>query len=184
MKRYEAQQLDDRFRADADHLKTPADVDITAAAGFTFYTIDPSDYVDGNADDYSESTLRDRFASIHDSAPWFDSYLNRRMPLANGRSFTIDEQAAMRCREIRSAIAHAIDLAKYIQTVNDAAGRTYELESVSMKPANRHRSLNITSSPISSASKGRSSSASPQNSWANSKGRRLQRRHPRIRAVS
>ena len=58
--------------ADADHLKTPADVDITAAVGFTFYTIDPSDYVDGNADDYDESTLRDRFASIHDSAPWFD----------------------------------------------------------------------------------------------------------------
>src|SRR3954451_13151550 len=28
--------------ADADHLKTPADVDRTAAAGFTFFTIDPS----------------------------------------------------------------------------------------------------------------------------------------------
>src|SRR4051794_21870682 len=26
--------------ADADHLKTPADVDVTAAVGFTFYTID------------------------------------------------------------------------------------------------------------------------------------------------
>src|SRR5215468_9887005 len=27
--------------ADADHLKTNADVDITAAEGFTFFTIDP-----------------------------------------------------------------------------------------------------------------------------------------------
>ena len=43
--------------ADADHLKTPADVDATAAAGFTFYTIDPSDFVDGNADDYDEQQL-------------------------------------------------------------------------------------------------------------------------------
>src|SRR5687767_3494654 len=33
--------------ADADHLKTPQDVDRTAAAGFCFFTIDPSDYVDG-----------------------------------------------------------------------------------------------------------------------------------------
>src|SRR5262245_48284126 len=48
--------------ADADHLKTPADVDATTAVGFTFYTIDPSDHVDGDADDYDERTLRERFA--------------------------------------------------------------------------------------------------------------------------
>lgn len=44
-----------RVGADADHLKTPDDVDITVAAGFTFFTIDPSDDVDQAADDYSES---------------------------------------------------------------------------------------------------------------------------------
>src|SRR3954449_1566817 len=38
--------------ADADHLKTTADVDATAAVGFKFFTIDPSDYVDRHADDY------------------------------------------------------------------------------------------------------------------------------------
>ncbi len=32
--------------ADADHLKVPDDVDVTAAVGFTFFTIDPSDDVD------------------------------------------------------------------------------------------------------------------------------------------
>src|SRR6188474_1454157 len=32
--------------ADADHLKTPADIDRTAAAGFVFFTLDPSDFVD------------------------------------------------------------------------------------------------------------------------------------------
>ena len=56
--------------ADADHLKTPADVDATAAAGFTFYTIDPSDFVDGNADDYNESQLRERFASVFATTGW------------------------------------------------------------------------------------------------------------------
>src|SRR5689334_17170094 len=32
--------------ADADHLKTTEDVDATAAVGFTFFTIDPSEHVD------------------------------------------------------------------------------------------------------------------------------------------
>ena len=44
--------------ADADHLKTTADVDATHAAGYTFYTIDPSDYVDEHADSYDEAELR------------------------------------------------------------------------------------------------------------------------------
>jgi hypothetical protein len=35
--------------SDADHLKTPQDIDSFAAAGFTLYTIDPGDHVDGDA---------------------------------------------------------------------------------------------------------------------------------------
>ena len=37
--------------ADADHLKTTEDLDGCLAAGFTFFTIDPGDYVDNRADD-------------------------------------------------------------------------------------------------------------------------------------
>ncbi len=44
--------------ADADHLKTEADVNRTAGAGFMFFTIDPSDYVDQQADDYDVVTLK------------------------------------------------------------------------------------------------------------------------------
>ena len=36
--------------ADADHHKTEADVQKTAAAGFTFFTIDPSAFVGNDAD--------------------------------------------------------------------------------------------------------------------------------------
>ena len=39
----------DGFGADADHLKTKADIDLCAAAGYTFYTIDPGDHVDNEA---------------------------------------------------------------------------------------------------------------------------------------
>src|SRR5208282_5243869 len=35
----------DAWGADADHLKLPEHVDRTAAAGFCFFTIDPSEYV-------------------------------------------------------------------------------------------------------------------------------------------
>ena len=52
------------FGADADHLKTPADVNRMAAAGFTMFTIDPSDHVDQHADDYDPQTLSDRFAAV------------------------------------------------------------------------------------------------------------------------
>src|SRR5215212_3245914 len=46
--------------ADADHLKTPQDVDRTAAAGFCFFTIDPSDHVDKEADTYTSAELREK----------------------------------------------------------------------------------------------------------------------------
>ncbi len=115
--------------ADADHLKTTDDVDITSAAGFTFYTIDPSDYVDGDADDYSESELREQFVSVRTSVDWFDKYLNREVSLSNGRSFTIDEQSAMRCAvKYGPAIEHAVGLAEHIRAVNEMAGRPFELE--------------------------------------------------------
>jgi hypothetical protein len=115
--------------ADADHLKTPADVDATAAAGFTFFTIDPSDHVDGKADDYSAATLRERFAAIRHKIVWSEAYVDRRVGLAAGRSFTIDLEAAIRCAvKYGQALEHAIELAQHIRQVCEAAGRPFELE--------------------------------------------------------
>src|SRR6476660_7354272 len=56
--------------ADADHLKTPADVDRTAAAGFVFFTIDPSDHVDGKTDSYSEAELATKQPAIRGAVEW------------------------------------------------------------------------------------------------------------------
>ena len=53
-----------RTGADADHLKTPHDVDVTAAVGFTFFTIDPSGAVDAHADDYDEATLKTKYHAV------------------------------------------------------------------------------------------------------------------------
>jgi len=54
------------FGADADHLKTPADVELMAAAGFTMFTIDPGDHVVDAADEMSVDELRAAAADL----PW------------------------------------------------------------------------------------------------------------------
>jgi hypothetical protein len=115
--------------ADADHLKTRADVDVTSAAGFTFYTIDPSDHVDGNADDYNELQLCEQFAGVVTTMRWIEDYVERQVPLAGGGMFTIDRQAAMRCAvKYGRAIEHAIELAQYIRAVNEKVNRPFEIE--------------------------------------------------------
>lgn len=115
--------------ADADHLKTPDDVNVTAAAGFTFFTIDPSGAVDQQADNYDEGTLRTRFAAARESAPWFEKYTGRRVRLANGTQIDLDEQACMRAAvKYGAAIQHAVKLADHIRHVHEQAGRDYEIE--------------------------------------------------------
>ena len=52
--------------ADADHLKTPEDVELMAAAGFTMFTIDPGDHVVDAADTMSSEELREAAADL----PW------------------------------------------------------------------------------------------------------------------
>ena len=119
----------DRFGADADHLKTPADVDVTAAAGFCFFTIDPSDEVDPRADTYSEPALRDRFADVRDSIDWFNEYLGKKVELSTGTTIDLDEEALMRAAvKYGRAINKSIELAEHIRRVHEAAGRDYEIE--------------------------------------------------------
>jgi hypothetical protein len=117
------------FGADADHLKTPADVEATAAAAFTFFTIDPSDEVDPRADTYPEQALRDRFADVRESIDWFDQYLGKRVGLSTGTMIELDEEALMRAGvKYGRAIKRCIELAEHIHAVNEAAGRDYEIE--------------------------------------------------------
>ncbi len=115
--------------ADADHLKTTDDVDVTAAVGFTFFTIDPSDNVDSQADDYDEATLRDKFAAVADRIDWFDDYKGRSVTLSTGTAIDIDEEVCMRAAvKYGTAINHALGLADHIKKVHDESGRDYEIE--------------------------------------------------------
>lgn len=56
----------DGFGADADHLKQASDGDACLAAGFTFFTIDPGDHVETNAETMNDEQLEAAFARL----PW------------------------------------------------------------------------------------------------------------------
>ncbi len=115
--------------ADADHLKTPTDVDVTAAVGFTFFTIDPSGHVDQKADDYSEATLRDKFTSVAGEVSWIEGYRGRRIKLSTGTSVELTEAACVRAAvKYGRAINQAVSLADHIRSVQAAAGREHEIE--------------------------------------------------------
>ena len=98
-----------KIGADADHLKTPADVDATAAVGFTFFTIDPSGNVDAEADDYDEPTLREKFAAVAHEVAWLPNYQGKSIPLPTGTTIELTEEACLRAAvKYGRAINHAL----------------------------------------------------------------------------
>lgn len=117
------------FGADADHLKTPNDVDRTFAVGFCFFTIDPSDAVDAKADNYPADVLKGRFAEVRDEIDWFDKYRGKNVKLSTGTNVVLDEEAVMRAAvKYGRALNRGIELANYIRKVNEEGGRDYEIE--------------------------------------------------------
>jgi hypothetical protein len=54
--------------ADADHMKTLEDIEPFVTAGYTFFTVDPGDYVDDNAETDDDATLREKATAL----PWHD----------------------------------------------------------------------------------------------------------------
>ncbi len=71
-----------RWGADGDHLKTPEDVQRVAAAGFCFFTIDPSASVNNTADHLDEAALREAVVGLEQEGlftgfDWREYYLNR-----------------------------------------------------------------------------------------------------------
>jgi len=120
------------FGADADHLKTTADIDGCLAAGYTFYTFDPGEHVDPGADMASASALRDRF----DALPWDQledtptaltaRYLTA--PIAcDGHMIPYDEAALRRAAvKYGRAVAQVAMLYRHLARVG--AGRDWEVE--------------------------------------------------------
>lgn len=74
------------YGADADHLKTPADVNRMAASGFTMFTIDPGDHVVDAADLMSPPELESALGRL----PWADMRTTREEALGRYDDATIE----------------------------------------------------------------------------------------------
>ncbi|HEX9441937.1 MAG TPA: tagaturonate epimerase family protein [Roseiflexaceae bacterium] len=120
------------FGADADHLKTPADIDACLAAGFTFFTIDPGDHVDDRAEGAQPPELRAAFEQL----PWIDledtpaallqRYADRSIAV-DEHTVAFDEPATLRAAvKYGRAVAHVVRMARHLAQAAGGAG--YELE--------------------------------------------------------
>lgn len=101
--------------ADADHLKTPEDIQYTAAAGFVFFTIDPSSYVNNAADSMPADTLKALTRQIEQEELFRSSdYLGKSFDLGT-TSLTFSREALARAAvKYGRAIAHSANMAAEI----------------------------------------------------------------------
>jgi tagaturonate epimerase len=120
------------FGADADHLKTPQDIDRCVTAGYTFYTFDPGEYVESAADNASPQALRTRW----DELPWEQLEDNPAALAARYLSIPVhceehdipfDELTLLRAAvKYGRATAYVALLYRYLARV--ATGREWEVE--------------------------------------------------------
>ena len=118
--------------ADADHLKTQDDVKRMAAAGYCFFTIDPSSYVNNLADGMSESQLAMEVAEqISDGVFGGHSpeslYLGRTFEIGEKGAATFDKESLYRAvAKYGRAIADVEKMAGFI--AQESGDRPYEIE--------------------------------------------------------
>jgi tagaturonate epimerase len=120
------------FGADADHLKTAEDIDACVAAGYSFFTFDPGEYVDAGAEASAASALRTALEGL----PWRDledlpadmkrRYLDRAF-VADGHEIGFDDLSlAQAAVKYGAAVARVVRLYRHLQAV--MGERDFEVE--------------------------------------------------------
>ena len=117
--------------ADADHMKTIADIDPFVDAGYTFFTIDPGAHVDDAAEHADEPSLRAKVAGL----PWeslessVDDLRARylRSFVLDDRTLTFDEHLLYKAAaKYARAVAHTAQMARHLK--QRMGGRPFDLE--------------------------------------------------------
>jgi hypothetical protein len=115
--------------ADADHLKTPADIERTADAGFVFYTIDPSAEVDAQADSYTPDELGAKFRQVEAEVAWARHYQGKNIPLPTGSKIHFDDPICRKAAvKYGRAINLTVSLARHIEKTAKKLGKPFEIE--------------------------------------------------------
>lgn len=105
--------------ADADHLKTTADIDRCAEAGFVFYTIDPCDDLDLEAETDDAAVLRAKadqvdWASFETTQADAMRYVGRTIELESG-PLVLDELAVLRTfGKFGPCLGHALAMWRHL----------------------------------------------------------------------
>ncbi|MBS7615360.1 hypothetical protein KEJ18_06500 [Candidatus Bathyarchaeota archaeon] len=111
----------DEFGADADHLKSIEDVDKAVSAGYTMFTVDPSEHVENNADCYSLNEITEKFKAL----PWSDLgrnaesfqdlYVGKKINVEND-VFVIDQESLFRMAvKYSAAIAFTTKVFRHVK---------------------------------------------------------------------
>ena len=118
--------------ADADHLKTPGEIDDCLRAGFTLFTLDPGAFVDASA----ASADRETLARALERVPWdrLDTSLRSLVARYVGQPFDVeglhvafDEDTVARAAvKYGAAVAHVAALHRHLH--DEAGGRGFEVE--------------------------------------------------------
>jgi hypothetical protein len=120
----------DPMGADADHLKTLADIDHCAAAGFIFYTIDPGDSVDSSAEKADPATLQAKAEALDWSsldanlASFLTRYRNHRIDLEDEAIILEDEALLRAIAKYGPALVRFMEMYRHL----DSLGIDFELE--------------------------------------------------------
>jgi hypothetical protein len=120
------------FGADADHLKSAEDIDACVAAGYTFFTFDPGEYVDDGAEASGASALRTALEGL----PWQGledlpadlkrRYLDRAFQ-TEGHEIRFDDLSLARATvKYGAAVAHVARLYRHLQAA--MGERDFEVE--------------------------------------------------------
>ncbi|MCC5805355.1 MAG: hypothetical protein JJU00_03405 [Opitutales bacterium] len=126
-----AAAYDKPWGADADHLKTRDDVFATTRAGFCFFTIDPSEYVNNAADTMAPADLeaeasKQEKEGIYGGESLESLYLSRAFETEKA-AYNFDRESLLRAAvKYGRAVAYCEEMAGHIAEANK--GRNYEIE--------------------------------------------------------
>jgi hypothetical protein len=129
--------------ADADHLQTREDVQLMAGHGYTFFTIDPSNYVNDRASKLDGASLASAYTTYcKESGLAEDAYVD----LYLGHAFTVETYTFV--YEEREALMRAV--LKYSAAI-DFAEKMFRwiLEAARSKPVEIELSIDETDQPTS-----------------------------------
>ena len=119
------------FGSDADHLQKEPDIDATAAAGFTMFTIDPGAHVDNEADEDPSARLADKVGDIPlqemniEAADVTSRYIGKTFDLGEIKIFFSELTLLRAAAKYGRAIVHAAKMHRHLRQV---ATGPFELE--------------------------------------------------------